>query len=392
MRRENLWDVSTGTDVQCADGDCGRAKYLIVDPDSRKVTHLVVGQPARLAKTRLVPLSYVAKSTPETIRLACTRDELELLPLFSESEHVGNVVASLPRAASELWMAALAAYRSAIGTEEQQHVPHGELSIRRGAPVMATDGPAGRVDELLVEPGSGHITHLVLRTGHPWGRRDIIIPAAAVGQIDKNTVFLKVNKERVNDWPDSRANSVDPDSESGPQVQEENDAEVVLASHLPDRSLLDALGSSDMERRGNARLALVSAGDAAIEALASALSSENPRTRWEAAKSLQQIHSPDTAPALVSALEAPDFSVRWIAADSLANLGRPGIVTLLRALTLRPGSVWLRAGAHHVLRSTIDANVRSKVEPVLAALEDAVPALEVPVAAREALTAIAEEH
>ena len=35
-------------------------------------------------------------------------------------------------------------------TPEQEHIPAGELAIRRGAGVEASDGHAGRVDEFLI--------------------------------------------------------------------------------------------------------------------------------------------------------------------------------------------------------------------------------------------------
>jgi sporulation protein YlmC with PRC-barrel domain len=36
------------------------------------------------------------------------------------------------------------------------------------------------VDEFVVNPKNGHITHLVMREGHLWGQKDVIIPLALV--------------------------------------------------------------------------------------------------------------------------------------------------------------------------------------------------------------------
>jgi hypothetical protein len=66
-------------------------------------------------------------------------------------------------------------------TVEKEHIPAGELSIRRGARVNAVDGPIGLVDEFLINPDNDQITHLVMREGHLWGQKDVTIP---VGQID----------------------------------------------------------------------------------------------------------------------------------------------------------------------------------------------------------------
>ncbi len=59
--------------------------------------------------------------------------------------------------------------------EESQQIPPGELDVRRGTRVEATDGYVGNVDEFVVNPEDGHITHMVMREGHRWGQKDVII-------------------------------------------------------------------------------------------------------------------------------------------------------------------------------------------------------------------------
>ncbi len=58
---------------------------------------------------------------------------------------------------------------------EHLQIPPGELAVRRGTHVEATDGFVGRVDEFVVNPENSHITHLVMREGHLWGQKDVII-------------------------------------------------------------------------------------------------------------------------------------------------------------------------------------------------------------------------
>ena len=78
-----------------------------------------------------------------------------------------------------------------------QQIPPGELAVRRGTRVEATDGYVGHVDEFVVNPENDHITHLVMREGHLWGRKDVIIPLSAMGDTHDDTVFLKLNKHQV---------------------------------------------------------------------------------------------------------------------------------------------------------------------------------------------------
>ena len=64
---------------------------------------------------------------------------------------------------------------------EHLQIPPGELAVRRGTRVEATDGYVGKVDEFVVNPDNGHITHLVMREGHLWGKKDVTIPLSAMG-------------------------------------------------------------------------------------------------------------------------------------------------------------------------------------------------------------------
>lgn len=150
-------------------------------------------------------------------------------------------------------------------------------------------------------------------------------------------------------------------------------------------ALIDALASQDGVLCQNARAALVALGAAATPRLIEALERAGDRVRWEAAKALVEIGSPTAAAALVRALEDDNGAVRWVAAEGLIALGAEGLEPLLRALIERSDSPWLRQGAHRVLRALAVRGHRRDVAPVLAALEGVEPALEVPIAAMQAL-------
>ena len=84
---------------------------------------------------------------------------------------------------------------------EHQQIPPGELAVHRGTRIEATDGFVGHVDEFVVNPENGHITHLVMREGHLWGQKDVIIPISALGDSHADTVFLKLDKQKIESLP-----------------------------------------------------------------------------------------------------------------------------------------------------------------------------------------------
>jgi hypothetical protein len=89
-------------------------------------------------------------------------------------------------------------------TEEIQQIPPGELTVQRGTRVEARDGYVGKVDEFVVNPENGHISHLVMREGHLWGQKDVIIPLSALspmGKTSEDAVFLKLDKKQIESLP-----------------------------------------------------------------------------------------------------------------------------------------------------------------------------------------------
>jgi uncharacterized membrane protein len=65
------------------------------------------------------------------------------------------------------------------------------------AKVECTDGNVGEVDELVKDPDSGDITYVVMREGHPWGKRDVTLPISAVDRVEGDKVYLNLDKNEV---------------------------------------------------------------------------------------------------------------------------------------------------------------------------------------------------
>jgi hypothetical protein len=153
-------------------------------------------------------------------------------------------------------------------------------------------------------------------------------------------------------------------------------------------SLVDALANVDGVERHAARVQLEEIGPPAVPALVRSLQSPSEQARWEAAKALGAIVDPRAAQALVSTLQDEKAGVRWLAAVALINLGRDALAPLLRGLESDSDSVWFQDGAHHVLHSLIKDGVADEAIPVLEALENLEPCVEVPIAAYHVLQAL----
>ena len=198
-------DIPLHAKVECTDGPCGESTDVIVNPVNRKVTHFVV-RDTKLPDLgdRLVPIDRVEKTSHDLIRLNCTKDELAGMDPFTATRYVER---QMPQYPSSYYGGEPGIYMEpyVISSElipvDIERVPRGELAIHRGAGVEASDGWVGRVDEFLVDPDSGEITHLVLREGHLWGKRDLTLPLSAIDRVSDDTVYLKLDKQTIESLP-----------------------------------------------------------------------------------------------------------------------------------------------------------------------------------------------
>ena len=187
-------NIPLHADVECTDGLCGQSTAVIIDPETHRVTHFVVKEKTRFKTERLVRIERVAETTPDLIRVDCTDKELSDMTSFTVTEFRQVEMPSYVGAGY-----AEPLYISQVQTlpVEEDRVPEGKVAIRQGADVQASDGRVGQVDDLVADSKTGDITHLILRSGHPWGKIDVAIPLSMVKSIEINTVYLKADKETI---------------------------------------------------------------------------------------------------------------------------------------------------------------------------------------------------
>jgi hypothetical protein len=193
--------VTIGAEVSCTDEVCGRVTRVVIDPVARAVTHLVVAPRHLAGLGRLVPIDVCEIVGPDQVRLTCSLAEFEQMDSAEESEFVpapaGFGDYGPPTAMAWPY------YGLGTGgvTVSYDAVPVGEVELRRGSPVHATDGSIGHVDGLILEPRGHQVTHVLLTEGHLWGRKQVAIPVGAVGEVDAEGIRLRLTKQQVADLP-----------------------------------------------------------------------------------------------------------------------------------------------------------------------------------------------
>lgn len=200
-------EYDIGSDVACSDGPCGELRRVVVDPVAVAITHLVVETKHRQGVGHLVPIDLVGSAHGE-IRLRCTTAEFQALDEAEEIRFLPG--AGGPWGYAQAQMFSMPYYGLAgggmggmgAGAGPQpiisDRVPPGEVEVRRGDSVQATDGEIGRVQGLAVDPGDHHVTHVLLDEGHLWGKKRVAIPISAVRRID-DEVRVNLTKDEVGD-------------------------------------------------------------------------------------------------------------------------------------------------------------------------------------------------
>jgi len=196
-----------GAEASCTDGVCGEVIRVVVDPIARAVTHLVVEPKHRRALGRLVPLDLVDATTGK-VRLRCTFSEFEKLDFAEETQFLPGSAANAGYGPGQ-WLSwpyygLGRGLDLGMGNVSQpitvDKVPMGEVVVRRGEHVHATDGEIGRVQGLVIDPDDHHMTHVLLQEGHLWGRKEVAIPISTVTRVDDG-IQLSITKQEVEDLP-----------------------------------------------------------------------------------------------------------------------------------------------------------------------------------------------
>lgn len=196
-------DFPLNAEVHGTDGHFGRSTHLVVNPANERVTHIVV-KGRKTQHQLMVPARYVNYTTPDLILLNLTREEINSLEPFQQvyfSQRQIQHYGSDPRMIV-LWPYVLTEKK--VIRDNQTTVPPGALAIRRGARVKATDGFVGQVSEFIVDPETGYISHMVLREGLPWDKKNITIAITDIDHINEKIVYLKLKKKAVKQLPTIR--------------------------------------------------------------------------------------------------------------------------------------------------------------------------------------------
>lgn len=201
-------EIPINAQVECTDGVCGRSVFVLINPVVEEVTHLVVKTGPSTHQEYIVPVDLVSETIEDTIQMRCKKADIEKMEKFIVTRFIKDKVPASKYIYGGTYGAGSTYYLpyntpdvTITNPVDFQQLPPGDLAVNRGTRVEATNGYVGKVDEFVVNPENCHITHLVMREGHLWGEKEVIIPISTIDKTYEDTVYLKLDKHQIESLP-----------------------------------------------------------------------------------------------------------------------------------------------------------------------------------------------
>ena len=156
-----------GVPASCTDGFCGNVTHFVVDSPTLVVTHLIVEPELGSRVGKLVPIRLV-EAADDSAEIQC---DLAVFDALADTDE------SMPST-----------------------LPSGQLAVRGDQHVHSSDGEIGKIRAVMVDAGSGRVTHILLQEGHLWGKREVAIPWGSVTSLDGG-VHLNLTREAIKELP-----------------------------------------------------------------------------------------------------------------------------------------------------------------------------------------------
>ena len=127
-------DIPINAKVSCTDGHGGQSTHVILMPTTEKITHVVVSNELFPEIEYLVSLDHIADSTPDLIRLNCSREQLLKMPVYDRMNFLPSDLSGFDADAYMMWpYYAPKAFRLRLERprDSRQRTLHSERSWRR---------------------------------------------------------------------------------------------------------------------------------------------------------------------------------------------------------------------------------------------------------------------
>jgi uncharacterized protein YrrD len=208
-----------GAKVVTADGErVGTIDRVVLEPDTKEVTHLVVQKGFLFAEDKVVPMSLIGPATEDQVTLREDAGDLEKLPDFQESHYIPVDRGPVPAAGGVRWARPLYIYPPLGASwtspgyapytmpqyvaKTEEHIPEGTVALKEGARVISSDEKhIGNIERIFTDPQEDRATHVLISEGLILKEKKLI-PTGWMTNVLEDEVHLAVDSDFVEGLPE----------------------------------------------------------------------------------------------------------------------------------------------------------------------------------------------
>jgi len=198
----------------------GRVDRVVLDPGTKRVTHIVVRRGLLLTEDKLIPIEAIDRVEDQQIYLNRDVEEVEDFPEFEQTHYfLAEEIDEMKDESSTQSVNARPVYwyptfglsgagqnifapRPVYYAATQRNIPKDTVPLRKGARVLSSDGKhIGNIEEVLVDPEMECATHFVVEEGLLFPDKKLI-PATWLTLVRENEVHLALDASTLGTLPE----------------------------------------------------------------------------------------------------------------------------------------------------------------------------------------------
>lgn len=163
-------ELKDGTSVFTNDGKtAGRLRQVVIDPQNKVVTHIVIEKGFLFTEDKVVPVDYVVSATEERIELKCSGQDVdEMSPLHFESSYPEQEGADQPLPYYQVVGGAFInpVIMPVMPIEVRRTISADLVALEEGADVTSEDDEhLGSVERYFTVAGEDLVDHFIVSGG-----------------------------------------------------------------------------------------------------------------------------------------------------------------------------------------------------------------------------------
>jgi uncharacterized protein YrrD len=199
--------------------DVGNIDRVVLNPNTKEVTHIVVRKGFLFTEDKIVPLNLIISATEDRVVLQVNdADDLHALPQFEETHYLPlddnefhTTALEHELATPNYWYPPMGlqsyGYRTgydypAYTIETEQNIPEGTVALQEGARVMSVDSQhVGNVARIFTESGSHQASHILISDGIIFKHKKLV-PVSWIREMQEDEVYLGVGATMLDKLPE----------------------------------------------------------------------------------------------------------------------------------------------------------------------------------------------